>query len=61
MFTNKYKDGYIHGYFDKKNCQSQIGLVVKQHKTYIGAQRWITKQIKKHGIKNLLDWNYHEA
>lgn len=58
MFTNKYKECYIHGYCDKKNCSSQIGMYSKEHKTYIGAQRYITKMIKKHSLKNLLDWDY---
>jgi hypothetical protein len=47
MFTHSYKNGYIHGYFDKPDCLAQIGFEHKQCRSYRAAQIWITRQAKQ--------------
>lgn len=46
MFTHSYKQGYIHGYFDKAECTAQIGNEIIKCKSYRSAQIAITKGMK---------------
>ena len=47
MYTIKYRDGYINGYCDKKECTVILGDVQRKFKTLLGAKRWINKALKE--------------
>ena len=55
FFTQGYKGGFIHTHMTadgKEKVQTQIGSDLKQHKTFVGAQRYITK-VTKENSKNV--------
>ena len=58
MFTIVYKNGFINGYCNKKECTAIIGGIQKKHKTIMGAKRWITAALKdplKHYLLHVLE------
>jgi len=46
MFTHSFRNGFIHGYCDKKECIAQIGEKTIHCKSYAHARMTIQKELR---------------